>query len=422
MKNKNCLLMIVCAAAALAVSACSCSCKKNAEMPSVTQEEFNSMTDKANDFAFSFYRQNSAGKNENFFFSPYSMRRAFSMVRSGAAGETAEEISRVFMFPEETSAVKDEAAALAAAAESAARGTVFKDANSLWAQKGFSFLPEYISGLKKNYAAAAETADFAKDSSSAVKKINGWTAKNTNGIIKDLFSEGALNSLTRMVLVNAVYFKGGWQEAFTKTATFEADFHLSSGGVSRAKLMRHEDETDFPYASYGGVQYLSMPYKNSGSEDGTGLEMMIMLPSDKKTFNKIEKELSSAKIRKIREMMQSEKVRVFLPKFSFEVSHDLKNSLKEMGMNLAFTDQADFSGMTGDKSLFIQTAVQKAFIDVSEEGTEAAAATGVGMGLKSVALHRPSIIFRADRPFIFLIRDSRSGLVIFMGKVEAPKA
>ena len=421
MKNRKGILMVVCAAASLAVSACSCGCKTKTDVPMPSQEEFQNMTDRANDFAFSFYKRNSAGKNENFFFSPYSMRRAFSMVRTGAAGGTAEELNKVFMFSEETDAVKKEAAALAMAAESASRGTVFRDANSLWTQKDFSFLPEYISGLKKYYSAWAGTADFAKDSASAVKKINDWTAKNTNGIIKNLFSEGAVNSLTRMVLVNAVYFKGSWEKAFVKTATFEADFHLSAGGTTKARLMRHEDETDFPYASDSGVQYLAMPYRNGGAGEQKGLEMMIILPSDRNLFTKAEKNLSAEKIRSIRESMHSEKVRVFLPKFSFEASHELKNLLMEMGMSLSFTDKADFSGMTGDKSLFIQTAVQKAFIDVSEEGTEAAAATGISMGLKSIR-PRPSVIFRADRPFIFLIRDAESGLVLFMGKVESPKA
>jgi serpin B len=420
MKNRKGILMVVCAAVTLAVSACSCDCKTKMAVPMPSQEEFQTMTDRANDFAFSFYKRNSAGKNENFFFSPYSMRRAFSMVRTGAAGGTAEELNKVFMFSEETDAVKKEAAALAMAAESAAHGTVFRDANSLWTQKDFSFLPEYISGLKKYYSAWAGTADFAKDSASAVKKINDWTAKNTNGIIKNLFSEGAVNSLTRMVLVNAVYFKGSWEKAFAKTATFEADFHLSAGGTTKARLMRHEDETDFPYASDSGVQYLAMPYRNGGAGEQKGLEMMIILPSDRNLFTKAEKNLSAEKIRSIRESMHSEKVRVFLPKFSFEASHELKNLLMEMGMSLSFTDKADFSGMTGDKSLFIQTAVQKAFIDASEEGTEAAAATGMSMGLKSIP--RPSVIFRADRPFIFLIRDAESGLVLFMGKVESPKA
>lgn len=407
-------------ACAAFVTGCSCSCKTKTAVPEASKEELNSMTERSNSIAFSFYAQKAAGKSENFFFSPYGMRAAFAMARDGARGSTADEMNKVFSFPENEEQLRNENLVISAAMEKAAKGTVFSDANSLWPQKGFNFLPEYLSGLKKYYGAVSETADYVKDIDGARNKINSWAASKTNGKIKELFAEGALNSLTRLVLANAVYFKGSWRKPFTKNSSFEADFHLNSGEKGKAMLMRHESETYFPYGEEKNIQFLAMPYKAASEEQEEFLEMMIILPYDKKAFINAEKNLSSSYIKEAREKMSSEKVRVFLPKFSFSSSHDLNEDLKSLGMRLAFNDKADFSGMTGDKSLYLQKAVQKTFIDVSEEGTEAAAVTGISMGLKSMA-PVPSIIFRADKPFIFLIRDVKTGLILFIGKIENPK-
>ncbi|MBO4555481.1 MAG: hypothetical protein J5706_01885 [Elusimicrobiales bacterium] len=184
--------------------------------------------------------------------------------------------------------------------------------------------------------------------------------------------------------------------------------------------MRHTEAVKFPYYQTEDAQYLSMPYKGSHSSQ-KGLEMMIILPNDALSFAKTEKMLSPKHIYEIRKQMQYEKVRVFLPKFTFSSSHGLNSDLKAMGMPLAFSNFADFSGMTGKKDLKIGYAIQKAFIDVSEEGTEAAAATGIAMA-RTTALPVMPVIFRADRPFIFLIRDIKTGLIFFIGKLEKPTA
>lgn len=418
---KNILFKFI-SAAICAVAFNACGAEVNAALSEIPEEKLTEMTMQANDIAFSFYKQKAANKDKNFFFSPYSMRSAFAMAREGAKGDTAEEMNKVFSFPSDNAEMRLAMQAMGEAVSQAAKGSKFSDANSFWANKKYKFLNEYTSSLKKNYKAAAENVDFANDTEGARKKINSWTSSKTNGIIKELFAEGSLDPLTRLVLVNAVYFKGTWKEAFGKNATFEADFYLNSGEKSKADLMRHEDETHFPYAQKENAQFLAMPYKNGGDSSGTGLEMMVILPADKKSFEKTEKELSSSYIAEVRKEMSREQVRVFLPKFKFSSTHELNDDLKAMGMPLAFSDKADFSGMTGDNELKIGTAIQKAFIDVSEEGTEAAAATAVAMTLKAVAIARPSYIFRADKPFIFLIRDVKTGLILFMGKVENPKA
>ena len=375
---------------------------------------------KANEIAFSFYRQKAAGKQENFFFSPYSMRSAFAMAREGAKGKTAAEVDKVFSFPSENAEMRLEMRSMAESAAQAAKGSEFSDANSFWADISHKFLPEYVSSLTENYHAAAENADFANDTEGARKKINSWTSSKTSGLIKDLFAEGSLSPDTKLVLVNAVYFKGMWQDAFNKRDSFESGFTLNSGKKAKTMFMRHTEAVKFPYYQTEDAQYLSMPYKGSHSSQN-GLEMMIILPNDVLSFAKTEKMLSPKHIHEIRKRMQYEKVRVFLPKFTFSSSNELNAALKAMGMPLAFSNFADFSGMTGKKDLKIGYAIQKAFIDVSEEGTEAAAATGISESF-TAALPIAPVIFRADRPFIFLIRDIKTGLIFFMGKLEKPTA
>jgi len=174
------------------------------------------MAMRANEIAFSFYKQKAAGKEENFFFSPYSMRSAFAMAREGAKGKTAEEMDKVFFFPSENAEMRLEMQSMAEAAAQAAEGSEFSDANSFWAHNNYTFLPEYVSALKKHYNAAAENADFVIDAEGARKKINSWASDKTNGIIKELLAKGSVDPLTRLVLVNAVYFKGTWQKAFDK--------------------------------------------------------------------------------------------------------------------------------------------------------------------------------------------------------------
>lgn len=366
----------------------------------------------ANRIAFSFYGK-AAQTPGNIFFSPYSMNTAFAMTYEGAKGETAAEIGKVFGFAKTKAVARANAASLARGLAAAARGAEFAQANSFWAQQEYKFLPDYVKAISGSYGAEAHSVNFASDAEGARQGINAWTEGKTKGKIKDLFAQGALNALTRLVLVNAVYFKGQWTAAFDKARTADAEFTLNSGTKIKAPLMTFAEDQDLEYGSAPGLQTLRLPYK------GGSLALLAVLPKDKKAFAELERGLTPAKLAQLRKGLSQQKVKVFLPRFTFSASYQLNSALAELGMPAAFTDAADFSGMDGTKKLFIQKAVHKAFVEVNEEGTEAAAATGVAMGLKSMpAFDIPE--FRADRPFLFFIEDTKTGLVLFMGRMEDP--
>jgi len=390
---------------------------------------------KGNKIAFSFYSE--AAKNKgNIFFSPYSIRTAFAMVYEGADGKTAEEIKKVFDFPDTSElltqdikdinkvvsvysgkAVKkqseDETAQKEAVTE---ENPLFKQANGLWAEKTYAFLPDYIKSIKKNFKAKAKNVDFVNKSEAARREINTWTAKATDNKIKNLFPDGSIDARSRMVLVNAVYFKGSWQYPFNKENTYDAEFTKNNGEVIKVPMMSFKTDKaklDFGQDQYG--KFIKLPYKGSGAG---GLDMLILLPETAENFAKLEKNLSADYINGIKENMQQVPSKVWLPRFTFSWESKLNGTLASMGMPTAFTMKADLSKMDGSKKLYLQTAIHKAFIEVNEEGTEAAAATGAVVGVKSV-MNMPNY-FRVDKPFFFFIEDRDTGLILFMGKVEDP--
>ncbi|PIU20655.1 MAG: hypothetical protein COT18_01125 [Elusimicrobia bacterium CG08_land_8_20_14_0_20_59_10] len=366
---------------------------------------------RANRITFSFYAEEAA-KPGNLFFSPYSMYTAFAMAHEGARGRTASEMEKVFGFPAAMPAARASLGVLAKDLAAAAKGAEFVQANAFWAQQDYKFLPAYTRALKNNYGAEARSADFKTTTEKARKAINSWADKKTKGKIQDLFAEGALNSLTRLVLVNAVYFKGAWQGSFDKEMTMEADFTLNSGDKIKTKLMTFGENPRLEYGETAEAQLLRLPYK------GGTLAMLIALPRDKEAMGKLEKKLSAEQLEAMRKALAPQKVKVYLPRFTFSSGFQLNGPLAQLGMPMAFTDAADFSGMDGTRKLFIQKAVQKAFVEVNEEGTEAAAATGVAMGLKSMDFD--FAMFRADRPFLFFIEDVKTGALLFMGRLEDP--
>lgn len=365
----------------------------------------------ANQIAFKFYGAG-ASQPGNVFFSPYSMYTAFSMAYEGAKGQTASEIASVFGYPAKPEDLRADAKRLSRRLAAAAKGAEFTQANSFWVQRGYNFLPAYINTLKSAYAGEARNADFRMHTEAARTEINKWTAGKTKQKIQELFPADSLTALTRLVLVNAVYFKGMWAAPFKKDMTFEADFTKTGGEKVKAQMMTAPGTRDAEYAENDDYQALRLPYK------GGGLSMLLLLPREGKTTADLEKGLDAAKLAEIRKGLAQEKVRVFLPKFSFSSGFKLNDALAGLGMPTAFTDKADFSGMDGSKGLYIQNAFHKAFVEVSEEGTEAAAATGVAMGLKSMPMDM--LVFRANRPFLFFIEDPKNGLLLFMGRVDDP--
>lgn len=368
--------------------------------------------ERANGIAFKFYAaQPAAG---NLFFSPYSMRSAFALAHEGAKGKTAEELGKVFSFPAKADKLRAEAKELQALLAGAGRGAELLEANAFWADEAYKFLPAYTGALTRHYGAEAKAANFRTAAEVSRRAINAWTGERTKGRINELFKPGALNSLTRLVLVNAIYFKGAWKHKFPKELTGDADFTRADGSKVKVKMMGFPGTKDLQYGETGDFQLLRLPYA------GGGLAMLLALPKDGTPLAKAATGLNAARLAEMRAALGEQKVKVFLPRFTFVTYFDLGDTLAGLGMPLAFTDAADFSGMDGTRRLFIQRAVHKAFVEVNEEGTEAAAATGVAMGVKSMAFD--FALFRADRPFLFLIEDVKSGLVLFLGRVEDPTA
>lgn len=364
-------------------------------------------------FACELYAKlKSAAGDANVFFSPYSISTAFAMTSAGACGETDAQMVKALHF--EPDPAKRHAAFAAMEADLNAvqkKGQVkLSVANSLWPQKDYALLESFLGLVRENYGASVTPLDF-RASEAARKTINTWVEDKTNQKIKDLIPGGVLDAMTRLVLVNAIYFKGDWTSPFRAEATKEAPFHLPSGQTVQAPLMFQKKH--FGYGATDDLQLLEMPYA------GDDLSMLVLLPRKADGLAALENSLSAANLAKWTAAMWSPDVMVYLPKFKMIYRFGLNDTLKAMGLSDAFdAGKADFSGMDGGRNLFISAAVHKAFVEVNEQGTEAAAATGITMGL--TALPAPPIVFRADHPFIFLIREKSSGSILFIGRVTNP--
>ncbi len=264
---------------------------------------------------------------------------------------------------------------------------------------------------RKGYGAGLREVDFAGKTEAARKTTNVWVEDETNKKIKDLIPGGILGRETALVLTNAIYFNGDWASQFGKKATTDAPFTLADDKKVQVAMMRQKGK--FRYFETKDFQALALPYVKDE------LSMVVFLPKDYKGLPNFEGSLAATNLEKWLSGMRRREVQVYLPRFKLTYKNRLDETLKSMGMSDAFGGGADFSGMNGRKDLFISAVLHKAFVDVNEEGTEAAAATGVVMGGTSVR-PRP-VVFRADHPFLFLIRDNKSGSILFMGRLVKPE-
>ncbi len=362
----------------------------------------------ANDL-FQNYIHSELEKDKNIFFSPFSIYAALSMTSEGAKGQTALEMQKVMHLPENANLRQTGFENLMTSLNSGSTNFKLTAANALWVQKDYSFLPEFIEINKKRYKANAENLDFINQPDAARKKINSWAADNTNNKIKELLSENNITKYTRLILTNTIYFKGEWAKQFEKFLTKEADFTASEGHIVKAQMMHIQ--RSFSYLETEDAQVLEMPYKNNE------LSMIVILPKKGHTLQNIStKNLETFLSSKI----DFELLQVSFPKFKIEAKYLMKDDLSKMGMPLPFTDKADFSGMTGSKELQISQVIHQTFVDVDEAGTEAAAATAVGMEAGGMPNRIEPKQFNADRPFIFAIKHNTSGAVLFMGAVNNP--
>jgi serpin B len=374
-------------------------------------DDINALVEGNNEFAFDLY---GILKKEdgNIFFSPYSISSALGMTYGGARGNTALEMEKALNFTLGNKATHPAFAQLNDRLEDIQKsGDVqLAVANSLWPQKDYTFLPEYISLTKKHYGAKITALDFKGDTEGSRKVINKWVEDKTRDRIKDLIARGVLDPMTRLVLVNAIYFKGNWEHQFKAERTEKKPF-ITRGGKVRVPMMTQT--RDFNYAETDGVQLLELPYV------GNELSMLVILPKENVNLADVERELTAERLESWKNQLRMRKVRVLLPKFKMTWgAFEMSAALKALGMVDAFSGKADFSGMDGTHWLSIAAVLHKAFVEVNEEGTEAAAATAVVMGLTAVAAPPP--VFNADHPFLFLIQEKETGSILFMGRVMDP--
>jgi serpin B len=359
----------------------------------------------------------------NLFFSPASLSTALAMTYAGARGETATEMAHTLCFTLPPEKLHPAMGVILHDLNAAHDGYQFKVANALWGQQGYPFLDDFLKLTKDNYGVGLTQVDFKGETEVSRQTINTWVEQQTENKIKDLIAPGVLTKDTRLVLTNAIYFRGDWQTQFKKEDTKDDNFHVSAAQTIKAPLMHRTGE--FNYLDGGMFQALEIPYKNKE------LSMIVFLPKNIDGLAALEQSMNGASMEQwLGQLRPTSKVIVTMPKFKMETQFRLKDTLQVMGMKQAFDKRmADFSGMASKETmlregnLYISAVVHKAFVDVNEEGTEAAAATGAEMGVSACAGcgPPPPPVFRADHPFLFLIRDNKSGSILFMGRVARPQ-
>ncbi|CAN5588405.1 serpin family protein [soil metagenome] len=385
------------------------SCASNAEP--ATKPLTLTSGDGINAFGFELYAK-LAGDKENQFLSPYSISTALAMTAAGAKGTTREQMAKVLHLPEDVSASGEVYRSLTAAVTGKGKPYALSVANAIWAQQGFPWAESYLSVVKTTYHAAVNDCNFVKDAEKERVRINTWVEQQTNDKIKDLLAKGVLSAATRMVLTNAIYFKGDWAVAFKKENTKDLPFTAMDGSKKNVPLMY---KTGGDYFQNDTVQVARLPYK------GKDLSFLAILPRKADEFAKVEKGLSPETLGTLSKGLRTNgDLELWLPRFKVETKYELGKPLIALGMIDAFQGgKANFNGMVSnsDAQLSISAVIHKAFVDVNEEGTEAAAATGVVVRTTSARVPTEPPKFRADRPFLFAIRHEASGAILFMGRV-----
>lgn len=369
-------------------------------------------------FALEMFRTlNESNPTGNIFFSPFSISSALAMVFLGTKGSTAAQLSKTFHF-DSVEDVHSRFQSLNAEVSKRGASHTLKLANRLYGEKTYNFLPEFLTSTQKMYGADLAPVDFQHASEDARKEINQWVKGQTEGKIPELLAVGVVDSMTKLVLVNAIYFKGMWEEKFMKQDTTDAPFRLNKKNTKSVKMMYQKKKFFFGYISDLKCKVLEMPYQ------GGELSMVILLPEDIEDestgLKKIEEQITLEKLREWtkRENLENIDVHVKLPRFKIEESYILNSNLGRLGLQDLFnSSKADLSGMSGSRDLFISKIVHKAFVEVNEEGTEAAAATA---GIATFCMLLPEEEFTADHPFVFFIRHNPTANVLFLGRVCSP--
>uniref|UniRef100_A0A3B3RZR0 Leukocyte elastase inhibitor-like n=1 Tax=Paramormyrops kingsleyae TaxID=1676925 RepID=A0A3B3RZR0_9TELE len=368
-------------------------------------------------FALDFYRE-VCGTSGNIFFSPLSISAAFAMVYLGAKGNTAAQMAKTLSF-NMTPDLHSDLQKFISNIDKPDAPYQLTLANRLYGEKTFSFLKEFLDATRKFYQAELEPVDFIGAAEESRCQINQWVEAQTNGKITDMLDPAAVNDTTTLVLVNALYFKGEWQHAFRRSQTREMPFKINERETKPVQMMYLQKVLPFKHIEEYDLQIVEMPYK------GDELSTFILLPEGPQNgsnpLQKLEKELTLEKIMEWTDRKNMDSggyIDLYLPKFKLEDSYDLKEALTHLGMTDAFDENlADLTGINREGGLFISAAVHKSFIDVNEEGTEAAAATGISIKLCCLIIGKE---FMADHPFLFFIRHNTSKTILFFGRFSSP--
>ena len=348
----------------------------------------------------------------NLFFSPYSIMSALAMTYAGARGETQSQMAAALGLPSDQARAHAGFGALNSRLNRESQGRPYQlmIANALWGARGARFRSDFLETVETAYGGKLGELDFARAPEAARATINQWVETRTAGKIKELLARDAIAPDMLLVLTNAIYFKANWADQFEGRLTKNSDFRLANGQTVNVPLMLHTSTVR--YVEEDDFQAVELPYEQNE------LGMIVLLPGRVDGLPALEKSLTAEKLSKTISGLNFKQVAVQLPRFKLAESLELSKLLSGLGMRLAFSSNADFTGMAEMKDVFFSTVIHKAYIDVGEKGTEAAAATAVAM--RSVGFIRNEIGFRADHPFLFVIRENSTGTILFIGRVSNP--
>lgn len=380
--------------------------------PTTVDDKVQEVAKASNEFSFDIYKR-MREKPGNVFFSPASILTALTMAQSGAENATLAEMQKVLHASPDEEKWLAGAGGLSQLLNAKGDGYELRTANRLWGLSDYTFRAEYLDGLELKFGAPLGRLDFKKKPEPSRQAINDWVSDYTNKRIQDLFPQGAIDADTRLVLVNAIYFKADWLEPFSKNATSNQPFTLSANKQVNVPLMTTTN--DLRYFEDTNAQILSLPYKSRE------LSMVVVLPKDKLGLEKVEQILTNQTLNDWIKGLSTKEVEVYLPKFKVTSEFSLNDTLSDMGMPRAFSDEAEFGRMTSEEDLKISKVLHKAFVEVDEKGTEAAAATGIVMTPTAAPIEPQKVVFRADHPFLFLIRHNSSGAILFFGRLADPR-
>ncbi len=362
---------------------------------------------------YSAFAADSGNAGKNIFFSPLSISSAFAVVREGARGTTDEQIQKVFHFPQNSTVMRQEYRDMKGCLDQCSNAGI-TTANALWGENSASFLPGFTRLAEEFYGANTTNLDFVSEPEGSRRTINAWMEEHTNDQVHNLMPEGSVTRKTKLVVTNAIYFLGKWQYQFNPNYTSEENFTVSPRSVTKVPLMIVSDgNAKYSYAENDRFQAIVLPYRRN---TGMNLSMLVILPKED-SLERVEATLDTT-INNVKMSSAYQHVQVIFPKFRLDTTYNLQSTLSRIGMPDAFTDKADFSGMDGEKDIVITNVIHKAFVEVDEEGTKAAAATGASLGPSGGP--PPAPVFRADHPFIFIIQDDDTGNIIFMGRLSNP--